>query len=120
MNITDAESKIMDVLWEQGSCTTEQVLRALGASTGWREGTVKALINRLLRKGAITAQADGRRFVYTATGSRADWVQDESRTFLQRMFGGKVAPLVAHFSERGELSPSDVAALRKLVEDLDK
>lgn len=120
MNITEAESRIMDVLWQHGSCTAEQILKALDASTQWREGTVKALINRLLKKGAITAEADGRRFVYTASASRADWVQEESRSFLQRMFGGRVAPLVAHFSERGELSPSDLAALRKLVRELDK
>lgn len=120
MNITEAESKIMEVIWQRGSCTAEQILTELSGSTDWREGTVKTLINRLLKKGAISAEADGRRFVYTACGSRADWVQDESRSFLRRMFGGKVAPLVAHFSERGELSPSDIAALRKLVRDLDK
>ena len=120
MNITEAESRIMEVLWRRGSCTAEQVVEALSESTDWREGTVKALINRLLKKGAVSAEADGRRFVYTAVESRTDWVQVESRSFLQRMFGGKVAPLVAHFSERGELSPSDIAALRKLVKDLDK
>lgn len=120
MNITEAESKIMEVIWQRGSCTAEQILAELSGSTDWREGTVKTLINRLLKKGAISAEAEGRRFVYTACGSRSDWVQDESRSFLRRMFGGKVAPLVAHFSERGELSPSDIAALRKLVRDLDK
>jgi len=119
MNITEAESKIMEVLWQRGSCTAEKILTELSASTGWRDGTVKALINRLLKKGAVSAKADGRRFVYTACASRADWVQNESRSFLRRMFGGKVAPFVANFSESGELSPSDIAALRKLIEGLD-
>ena len=120
MHITEAESRIMEVLWQRGSCTTEQILSALGPSSEWREGTVKALVNRLLKKGALSAEPDGRRYVYTARTSRTDWVREESRSFLHRMFGGKVAPLVAHFSERGELSDSDVAALRKLIEGLGK
>jgi BlaI family transcriptional regulator, penicillinase repressor len=120
MNITEAESRIMEVIWRRGSCTSEQIQTELAESSDWREGTVKALINRLMKKGAISARAEGRRFIYTACGSREDWVQDESVSFLRRVFGGKIAPLVAHFRERGELSKSDIAALRKLVEDLDK
>jgi len=120
MRITDAESRIMEVLWQHGTCTAEHIVAELSRSTEWREGTVKALINRLLKKDAVSATAEGRRFLYTARVSKADWVEGESRSFLERMFGGKVAPLVAHFSQRGELSTADVAALRKLVAELDK
>ena len=50
---------------------------------------------------------------------REAWVLEESQGLLQRLFGGRVAPLVAHFSEHRKLSRKDIAELRRLLEELD-
>jgi predicted transcriptional regulator len=76
-------------------------------------------LNRLLNKGAIAAQKDGRRYLYSAVLRREDWVNRQSRSLLNRLFEGRVAPLVAHFSEQGKLSKKDIAELKKLIEGLD-
>jgi len=77
------------------------------------------LLNRLLGKGAIAAEKDGRRYLYRPVLAREDYVASESTTLLDRLFDGRVAPLVQHFSERRKLSKRDIAELKRLIEDLD-
>lgn len=119
MQISEAESVVMDVLWKRSPLSADEVVAALSGQREWQEATVKTLLNRLLKKGAISAEKDGRRYLYAPVLQRAAWVQGESESLLARMFGGRVAPLVAHFSEHRKLSRKDIAELRKLLEELD-
>ncbi|MHB8913039.1 MAG: BlaI/MecI/CopY family transcriptional regulator [Lysobacter sp.] len=119
MQISEAESIVMDVLWRTHPLAAEDVVAALGAAQQWQEATIKTLLNRLLKKGAIAAAKDGRRFLYSPVLQREDWVHGESQGLLERLFGGRVAPLVAHFSQHRKLSKADIAALRKLLEEID-
>ena len=119
MQISDSESLVMDVLWQRAPRTSEDVIADLASSQQWQEATVKTLLNRLLKKGAITAEKDGRRYLYAPVLQRGDWVLDESESLLDRLFGGRVAPLVAHFSQHRKLSRKDIAELRQLLEEID-
>jgi len=119
MQISEAESVVMDVLWQRSPLTSEDVVAALVPHQDWQEATVKTLLNRLLNKGAIHAEKEGRRYLYSPTLRREDWVLDESESLLARLFDGRVAPLVAHFSQHRKLSAEDVAELRRLVASLD-
>ncbi len=117
--ISDAESLVMEVLWTRSPRSAEDVVAELAQSQQWQEATIKTLLNRLLNKGAIRAEKDGRRYSYSPVLKREDWVHGQSRSLLNRLFDGRVAPLVAHFSEKGKLSKKDIAELRKLIEGLD-
>ncbi|MGQ4661514.1 BlaI/MecI/CopY family transcriptional regulator [Lysobacter sp. F6437] len=119
MQISEAESIVMDVLWRQHPRSADDVVQALAESRHWQEPTIKTLLNRLLNKGAIAAEKDGRRYLYTPVLERGDWLIDESEGLLDRLFGGRVAPLVAHFSEQRKLSGEDIAELRKLLQEID-
>lgn len=119
MQISEAESLVMDVLWRQHPLSAEDVVAALAQTQHWQEATIKTLLNRLLNKGAIKATREGRRYLYAPVLKREDWVLGESEGLLQRLFDGRVAPLVAHFSERGKLSAADVAELRRLIAEFD-
>jgi predicted transcriptional regulator len=125
MQISEAESVVMDVLWRvtatrgPGGVPADDVVAALAEARDWQEPTIKTLLNRLLKKGAIKASKDGRRYLYTPVLERRDWVLGESQGLLERLFDGRVAPLVAHFSEHRKLSPKDIAELRKLLEEID-
>lgn len=119
MQISEAESVVMDVLWQRHPLSAEEVVAALAGNQSWQEATVKTLLNRLLNKGAIRADKDGRRYLYAPVLKREDWVMEESQGLLERLFGGRVAPLVAHFSEQRKLSRKDIAELRKLLDELD-
>jgi BlaI family transcriptional regulator, penicillinase repressor len=119
MQISEAESIVMEVLWRTQPLAAEDVVAALAQTQQWQEPTIKTLLNRLLKKGAIQAERDGRRYLYAPVLRREDWVMGESQGLLTRLFGGRVAPLVAHFSDQGGLSRKDVAELRKLLEEID-
>jgi predicted transcriptional regulator len=119
MPISDAESVVMDVLWRRAPLSADDVVAALAASTDWQEPTIKTLLNRLLKKRAIAAERDGKRYLYRPLLKRSDYVHSESKNLLDRLFDGRVAPLVAHFSERRKLSKKDLAELKRLIEELD-
>lgn len=119
MRVSDAESEVMQVLWQAAPLGAEEVAAALAPTRDWQEATVKTLLNRLLKKGAIRAERDGRRYRYSPVLQREDWLLRESEGLLDRLFDGRVAPLVSHFSRHRRLSDKDVAELRKLLEEID-
>ena len=116
--ISEAEAVVMEVLWQQAPRSADEVVAAL-AHRDWAEPTIKTLLNRLLNKAAISATKEGRRFLYTPLVQRDAWLLEESSSLIERLFDGRVAPLVAHFSQHQRLSREDVAELRKLLEGLD-
>jgi len=119
MAISDAESVVMEVLWREHPLSAEEVVEALAETTDWQEPTVKTLLNRLLKKRAIAADRDGRRYLYRPLLERTDYVHAESKSLLDRLFEGRVAPLVAHFSERRKLTRKDLDELKRLIKELD-
>ena len=118
MSISDAESRVLAVLWREGPSTSDRVISAL-AEENWQVSTIKTLLARLVKKRAIRAKKEGRRFVYAAALTREQWVTSESEGLLSRVFGGRVAPLVRHFSQHRRLSKADIAELKRLIEELD-
>ena len=119
MSISEAEAAVMEVLWSASPRSAEEILAAVGAERDWREGTVKSLLNRLLKKKAIRAEKDGRRYLYSPLVAREAYVSQESAGLLDRLFDGRVAPLVAHFSAHNKLSPRDIEELKRLIGELD-
>lgn len=118
--ISEAESRVMAVLWGQAPQSSEEIVARLADPNGWHEKTIRTLLSRLLSKGAVSATKDGRRYLYSPCMRREDWQQLESRSLLDRVFGGKVAPLLAHFNKHEDFSPKDIAELRKLVDAIEK
>ncbi len=118
IQISEAEAHVMEVLWRQHPLGADEICAALAAQQ-WQDATVKTLLNRLLNKGAISAEKDGRRYLYAPLLKREQWLASESKGFLDRMFEGRVAPLVAHFSRHRKLSKADLADLKRLIEELD-
>lgn len=119
MSISEAEAVIMEVLWRQAPRSAEEILTEVGVQQDWQEGTVKSLLNRLLTKKAVKAEREGRRYLYSPRLTREQYVSQESKGLLDRLFDGRVAPLVAHFSEQRKLSKKDIAELRRLLQELD-
>ena len=118
-SISEAESAVMEVLWRTSPASTEDVVAALKNRQDWQEPTIKTLLNRLLNKGAVSADRDGRRYLYSPVLQRDQWLASESKGLLDRLFGGRVAPLVAHFSKQRKLTRKDIADLKRLIEELE-
>ena len=118
-SITAAESAVMEVLWRRSPLPTEAIVTALEGEQHWQEGTIKALLNRLLTKKVVRAEKHGRRFLYSPVVSRDQWLLNESRGLLDRLFAGRVAPLAAHFSRHGKLTKRDIADLKRLIAEIE-
>jgi predicted transcriptional regulator len=116
--ISDAEHAVMEILWEDSPLTANAVAERLSGSQSWSLPTVKTLLSRLLAKGALEAQADGRRFLYRPLIARADYVSGESRRLVDRLFGGRLSPLVAHLAEQEALTAEDISEIEALLREL--
>jgi BlaI family transcriptional regulator, penicillinase repressor len=117
--ISEAESVVMEILWRTSPLATEDVVGALDGKQEWQESTVKTLLSRLLNKGVISAERDGRRYLYSPVMKREEWLSHESEGLLDRLFDGRVAPLVAHFSKHKKLTRKDLAELKRLIDEID-
>lgn len=119
MKISGAESVVMQALWKRSPLAAEEIAAEVAAPHGWTEATVKTLINRLLKKKAVAAARDGRRYLYRPLVAREAYVAAESQGLLDRLFDGRLAPLVSHLSLARALTPEDVADLKKLIAEMD-
>jgi len=120
IQISAAESQVMEALWRKSPLTPDEIIAATAKPNDWGPGTVRTLITRLLKKGALAgARAEGGYF-YRPLVSRADYVQSESKLLLDRLFGGQVAPAVAHFVTRQKLTAADIKKLKKLIDELEE
>lgn len=118
MSISDAESVVMEALWRRHPSSAEDVIETVAGPNDWSAMTVRTLLNRLLKKGAISATREGRKYLYSPCLAREDYVHEKSQGLIDRLFDGRLAPLVSHFSERQSLTAEDIKALKRLVEEL--
>ena len=114
--ISDAEWDVMKVVWDRQPVPASDVVDRLAADRGWRPRTVKTMLNRLVAKGALAYEVQGKRYLYRALVQRDACVRHESRSFLSRVFGGAVAPAVVHLLEHTKLTPEEVEQLRRILE----
>lgn len=117
--ISDAELDVMEVLWASASpMTAAEVADGVDEDRGWSLATVKTMLSRLVAKGALSHREDGRRFLYSPAIQRQAYVGTESRRFVERLFGGRISPLVARLAEEDALDDQDIAAIEALLKEL--
>lgn len=118
--ISVAEWEVMKVLWAQGPSSANQVIHALASTTDWHPKTVRTLLTRLVDKGVLDREKQGGLYVFTPCVEETACVRDESRSFLDRCFGGSLQPMLAHFLEHEDLSDEEIAQMRRLLDEKDK
>lgn len=116
--ISEGEQTVMEVLWDEAPLTAAEVAERIDPARGWSDRTVKTMLGRLLAKGVLAHEEDGRRYLYRPTVARSAYVGKETRRLVDRLFGGRAAPLVAHLAEEEALTPDDIAELEALLKEL--
>ena len=114
--ISDAEWKVMHVFWERGPSSLREIVESLENDSDWKPRTVQTLIRRLVTKGALSVEEKGREFRYTPVFSQADCQHDESRSFLGRVFEGRLVPFLAGMVENEAISKTEIEELRRLLD----
>src|SRR5580700_3616683 len=97
VGISDAEWSVMQVVWRRRSATAAEVIAELEPATGWTHRTIRTLLARLVEKQALSAEADGNRYVYRPLVGRQRCVRQEARSFLKKVFAGDAMEMLAHF-----------------------
>lgn len=117
--ISDAELDVMEALWEADDpLTAADVFERIGAMRDWSLATVKTMLSRLEAKGAVSHREEGRRFFYSPAIEREAYVGHESKRFVERLFGGRLSPLVARLAEEDALDDADIAEIEALLREL--
>lgn len=114
-HISEAEWEVMKICWGKSPVTSQEVIDALSAQQKWHPKTVKTLLNRLVKKRALGFKKEGRAYLYQPLVAEQDCVTAESKSFLDRVFGGSLKPMLTHFVENRKLSPEEIAELKKLL-----
>lgn len=114
--ISNAEWEVMAVVWQRRRVAASDVVAALADRTGWHARTIKTMLSRLVKKGALNFEREGKRYLYRPRVSRQQCIREESASFLQRVFGGQVEALLEHFVENAQLSPEQYDELRRLLD----
>lgn len=119
VRISDAELDVMEALWAAGQpLTAAEVAERIDVDRGWTLATVKTMLSRLVTKGALKHREDGRRFLYSPAIKREAYVGNESRRFVEKLFGGRLSPLVARLAEEDGLDQKDIAEIEALLKEL--
>ena len=114
--ISESEWQVMLVLWSKGGMTTLEVVEQLKGKAKWKPKTVKTLIDRLLKKGAVRFEREGRRYRYYPAVSRDECVASERNSFVRRVYGGTMKPMLAALLEDAKLSSEDISELREILD----
>lgn len=115
--ISDAEWQVMHVIWDRQPVAAQDVVAALQKPNDWSPATIKTMLHRLVKKKVLHFSIEGNRYIYRATVKREQCVRQASLSFLERVFSGDAAPMLACFVRSGKLSRKDIAALKRLLDE---
>ncbi len=116
--ISETEWEVMQAVWKGHPCSAQEIIARLAlADPTWHPKTAKTLLARLVRKRALGYTSEGRTYYYRPLVSEAECQAQASESFVQRVFGGSLRPMLAHFVERRKLSAADVRALKRMLDE---
>jgi len=114
-NIAESEWRVMQVLWSNGSQTANDVVNALSGEVKWKPRTIKTLISRLVKKGAVKVTEEGYRYRYSAAVDESECVRSETKSFVRRVYQGAMKPALAAFIEDADLSDKEIEDIQKIL-----
>jgi BlaI family penicillinase repressor len=117
ISISDAEWQVMNIVWEGQPLTAQEIVAALERDNDWAPATIKTMLHRLVKKQVLSHESQGNRYVYRSAVRRSDCIRQASRSFLERVFEGDPAPLVAHFLRSTKFSADEIAELRRILDE---
>ena len=120
LRISESEWKVMEVVWLNPPVSSQQVVGALCEVESWKPQTVKTLLSRLVKKGALSAEAEGNRFLYSPILKREAAVKEETKSFLDRVSRGSLAPMLTQLVGKRPLSDEEIQSLRNILDEAQK
>jgi BlaI family penicillinase repressor len=120
IKISDSEWQVMNVVWTKSPVSASEIVETLAPRMGWHPRTIRTLLDRLVKKGALIAKPEGKRYLYEPLMSMAAGVRQESQSFLKRVFGGEPAAMLLHLVGEAKLSKQDIRKLKNILSEKEK
>ena len=117
--VSEAEWKVMKLLWQKSPQPAYDLAQELGRSEGWQPKTVKTLLTRLVKKRALEFEKYKNLYLYQPLLTEKECILQEGESFLNRVFDGSVGNLLLHFAELESLSKKQADALRKILKNIE-
>lgn len=114
--ISNAEWQVMNIIWDSQPTTASEIIKQLAETNEWTAATIRTFLHRLVKKGALTFEEDGNRYLYRAAVKRHSTIKHASRSFLSSVFDGQSGPLLTHFVKDSKLTPEEIKKLKELLE----
>jgi BlaI family transcriptional regulator, penicillinase repressor len=116
--LSEHEWEVMKPLWERGPMAARDIFAAIPEQQGWAYNTVKTMLARLVKKGAVAYDQIGNSYLYRPVHSRTEMTQAATGTFIRRVFDGALNPFVAHFAQHA--TAEELRQLRKELEQVER
>ncbi|MCQ5202127.1 BlaI/MecI/CopY family transcriptional regulator [Mordavella massiliensis] len=113
--ISEAEFEVMKVIWKFAPISTNEITDRLLKTTAWSTKTIQTLIKRLVTKGALTYEKQGRVFVYTPLVEENEYINQQSNSFLNRFYDGNISAMLSSYLENNQLSETELRNLRSIL-----
>ena len=113
--ISEAEFEVMKIVWKHAPISTNEITDMLVKTTSWSPKTIQTLIKRLVNKGALSYEKQSRVFVYTPLVGEAEYIGQESSSFLKRFYNGNITAMLSAYIDNDRLSENDIDTLRALL-----
>ncbi len=116
VKLSDAEWKIMNLLWESAPRTMMQLTNALKDGTGWTKHTVMSFLKRMEEKGALHYEEGGKAKLYYPDLKREEASLQETEEFLERVFQGRMGMMLNTMVQQKALTREELVELHKILE----
>lgn len=113
--ISESEFEVMKIVWKYAPVSTNEITEKLLQTTRWSPKTIQTLIKRLVTKGALTYEKQGRVFIYTPLVEEREYIGQKSNSFLNRYYNGDITAMLSVYIENGRLSETEISTLRSLL-----
>ena len=120
VKISDSEWEIMNLVWKKSPIAASEIVEQLAPKNDWHPRTIRTLLSRLVGKGALRAALEGKRYLYEPKVTMEECVRHESRSFVERVFGGAPASMLISLVKASEFTPQELKELRKILSEKEK
>lgn len=114
--ISDAEWIIMRIIWSKGALTANEIIDQIASTNDWAPKTIKTLLNRLVSKGVLSFTKEGRSYRYHAEVTAEETIQEENKSFLDKIYNGNFSSLLSSFVDQNQFSDEDIEMFKQILE----
>ena len=118
--ISESEWEVMKILWKNSPKTSEEIIDVLSSENDWSSQTIKTFITRLIKKGAIAYDRNGRKYEYYPIITEEECIKSENESFLKKVYDGALGLLFSNFLKDEDLTLEEIEELENILKEKKK